>query len=70
MNERIETLEVEFSYARRLIEDLSEVVAAQGERIAVLEGQLQTVARALSTLRAGRDLPDGPPDEDPPPPHY
>ena len=70
MNERIETLEVELAYTRRMVDELNDVIATQGDRIAVFEGQLQTLARVVRSLRDGGEVPEGSPDEEPPPPHY
>lgn len=63
---RLTELEIALAHAERTIEELSEVVRGQDDRVALIERQLAALA---SRLRAIEDRAP-PPPADQPPPHW
>jgi SlyX protein len=68
MAERIEAAEIEISHLSRMIEDLSDEVARQGDQIDRLNARLQTLLDRLSKQHDGDD--GAPPLEEQRPPHW
>ncbi len=64
---RLIELETRLAHHERLAEDLSAVMAGQGQVIDRLAAQVRRLAERLAELDAGWSRP---PQDDKPPPHY
>lgn len=64
---RVIELEIRLAHHERLAEDLSSVMAEQGQVIDRLALQVRRLAERLGELEAGWPRP---PQDDKPPPHY
>ena len=67
MEERIVELETRISYQDHIIQELSDVVAAQQKEIDRLSGEVRAIRSLLQQVRPSRLRT---PDEEDPPPHY
>ncbi|MBE0599978.1 MAG: SlyX family protein [Burkholderiaceae bacterium] len=64
---RLIELEIRLAHHERLAEDLSAVMAEQGQTIDRLSAQVRRLAERLAEIEAGWPRP---PQDDKPPPHY
>ncbi len=66
--ERLTELEIALTHQQAMLDELSEVVRAQADRIDLLRAQLDRLALRLAAAEAA--LPDDAPEADRPPPHW
>ena len=64
---RLDALEAHVAHQDHVIEELSDVAAQQWTEIADLRNRLARLNDKFQEMATG---PDGPPGEEPPPPHY
>ena len=65
-SDRLTEIEIALAHAERTVEELSEVVRGQADRIGRLERQVTVLATRLGALEDG----GAPPPADQPPPHW
>jgi SlyX protein len=65
--DRLVELETRVAFQDHLLNELNDVVTAQGRELQVLQQQL---ARAVADLKTLRGLLHADPSSEPPPPHY
>ncbi len=63
--ERIEQLEVRIAYGERMMDELNSVITAQWREIEALRRDFGRLTERLAEVEAA-----GPPEDEPPPPHY
>ena len=65
LQDRIDRLEAHAAEQERVLQDMSEVAAAQWEKLDTMAAKLERLLDRLNVLEAERESPD-----DRPPPHY